>query len=73
MDERQISEKDVEKQIEKMKLKKTPGPDGLKVELYQETIESRDSLRIVAKCYEVVLKETQEEDFKWRKSKTTLA
>ena len=74
MQEVKITEKDVEKQIRKMKSRKAAGPDGLKAELYKEAIKSKESLKIVTNCYAKTLKGNQdkEEKCKWKKSKTKL-
>ena len=67
MKEIEISEKDVDRQIQKMKSGKAAGPDGLKVELYKEAIKSKETLKIITDCYSKTIKEGQEEEkCKWR-------
>ena len=69
----EITEKDVEKQIKKMKAGKAAGPDGLKIEMYKEAIKSKETLCIMTKCYAKAIKEGQDEEkCNWKKSNTNL-
>ena len=66
-----INEKKVKKHICSMKNGKSPGPDGLKIELYKELTKSNVCLKKMTECMREEYNRT-EKPSSWKTSKTTM-
>jgi len=72
MTKTEISEEEVKQQIMKMKSGKSPGPNGIKTEVYKELIKSQKCLSEMTKSMNVQIRENLDIPESWKTSKTAM-